>query len=115
MTFTGSSNATARHLTDRQGRKGFTGPENAADMSIHVLYPGHPARRRGVRRGPPRQPGAEAVDPGDTRRPLATRTAQASPRQDLRGKAYFSADHMTWHCGRRLVPRIARPDIESDK
>ncbi|MEV5583068.1 hypothetical protein AB0L39_31465 [Streptomyces parvus] len=42
MAFTGSGHATARHLTDRQGRKRFTGPEHAADMSIqdaaHTLF-----------------------------------------------------------------------------
>ncbi|MFD4276948.1 hypothetical protein ACFWQT_21955 [Streptomyces cyaneofuscatus] len=34
MAFTGSGHATARHLTDRQGRKRFTGLEHAASMSI---------------------------------------------------------------------------------
>ncbi|MEU6978148.1 hypothetical protein [Streptomyces sp. NPDC046371] len=42
MAFTGSGHATARHLTDRQGRKRFTGLEHAASMSIqdaaHVLF-----------------------------------------------------------------------------
>lgn len=42
MTFTGSGHATARHLTDRQGRKRFTGLEHAASMSIqdaaHTLF-----------------------------------------------------------------------------
>ncbi|MFH8557079.1 transposase [Streptomyces celluloflavus] len=28
-------------------------------------------------------------------------------------KAYYSADHLTWLRGRRLVARIARPGIES--
>ncbi|ALO12436.1 hypothetical protein AQF52_6848 [Streptomyces venezuelae] len=34
MAFTGSGHATARHLTDRQGRKRFTGLQHAASMSI---------------------------------------------------------------------------------
>ncbi|MFF8948807.1 hypothetical protein ACF09I_08530 [Streptomyces sp. NPDC014940] len=34
MAFTGSGHATARHLTDRQGRKRFTGLEHAASMSV---------------------------------------------------------------------------------
>ncbi|TRV73255.1 hypothetical protein FKN01_27800 [Streptomyces sp. 130] len=42
MTFTGSGHATARHLTDRQGRERFTGLEHAASMSIqdaaHTLF-----------------------------------------------------------------------------
>ncbi|OKI55292.1 hypothetical protein AMK17_19680 [Streptomyces sp. CB00072] len=42
MAFTGSGHATARHLTDRQGRKRFTGLEHAASMSVqdatHVLF-----------------------------------------------------------------------------
>ncbi|WP_329619834.1 hypothetical protein OG357_04240 [Streptomyces sp. NBC_01255] len=42
MAFTGSGHATARHLTDRQGRKRFTGLEHAASMSIqdaaHTLF-----------------------------------------------------------------------------
>ncbi|MEX0172858.1 hypothetical protein [Streptomyces sp. LMG1-1-1.1] len=42
MAFTGSGHATARHLTDRQGRKRFTGLEHAAGMSVqdaaHVLF-----------------------------------------------------------------------------
>ncbi|MEV7376316.1 hypothetical protein AB0O51_36175 [Streptomyces sp. NPDC090301] len=42
MAFTGSGHATARHLTDRQGRKRFTGLEHGASMSIqdavHTLF-----------------------------------------------------------------------------
>ncbi|MFI8912716.1 hypothetical protein ACIGW4_13980 [Streptomyces sp. NPDC053513] len=42
MAFTGSGHVTARHLTDRQGRKRFTGLEHAASMSIqdaaHTLF-----------------------------------------------------------------------------
>ncbi|MFE7709138.1 hypothetical protein ACFU6I_25820 [Streptomyces sp. NPDC057486] len=34
MAFTGSGRATARHLTDRQGRKRFTGLEHAASTSV---------------------------------------------------------------------------------
>ncbi|MGV9261316.1 IS5 family transposase [Streptomyces sp. NPDC003703] len=30
-------------------------------------------------------------------------------------KAYFSADHLTWLRGRGLIPRIARPGIESSE
>lgn len=42
IAFTGSGHATARHLTDRQGRRRFTGLEHAASMSIqdaaHTLF-----------------------------------------------------------------------------
>ncbi|MFB7406462.1 hypothetical protein ACFCZ2_04675, partial [Streptomyces sp. NPDC056202] len=42
MAFTGSGHATAHHLTDRQGRKRFTGLEHAAAMSVqdaaHTLF-----------------------------------------------------------------------------
>ncbi|MFD7712366.1 hypothetical protein [Streptomyces sp. NPDC059786] len=42
MAFSGSGHTTARHLTDRQGRKHFTGLEHAASMSIqdaaHTLF-----------------------------------------------------------------------------
>ncbi|MFE2637639.1 hypothetical protein ACFXKF_23140 [Streptomyces scopuliridis] len=34
MAFTGSGRATARHLTDRQGHKRFTGLEHAASTSV---------------------------------------------------------------------------------
>ncbi|MEU8625067.1 IS5 family transposase [Streptomyces sp. NPDC048669] len=31
----------------------------------------------------------------------------------VRGKAYYSAEHLRWLLGRSLIPRIARPGIES--
>ncbi|MFB7222218.1 hypothetical protein ACFC0I_29115, partial [Streptomyces sp. NPDC056227] len=37
MTFTGSGKATARHLTDRQGQKHFTGYEHAASTSVQDI------------------------------------------------------------------------------
>lgn len=74
---------------------------------LYVLSggPGHPARRRGVRRERSRQPGPQATDPRHTRRPLKLRA----------DKAYFSAEHLTWLRERGPIPRIARPAIESSE
>ncbi len=67
MAFTGSGHATARHLTERQGHKRFTGFEHAASTSVQdrphppehrvhrhrpCLPPERPSRRGVLRRGP---------------------------------------------------------------
>ncbi|MFF7655781.1 transposase [Streptomyces sp. NPDC007983] len=73
---------------------------------------GHPTGRRDLRRERARQPGVQAAAPGPLRY-----TRRRGPRQRpvwvRADKAYFSAQHLTWVHSRGLIPRIARPGIES--
>lgn len=78
-----------------------------------VRCPGHPARRRRVRREHARQPRPQSAGPRHTRRPVPPGTTAAPPRQTPRGKAFFSTEHLAWLRERGLVARIARPGIES--
>ncbi len=68
-----------------------SGPNTHDSLALKPLIRGIPAIRS--RRGPRR------------RRPVKLRA----------DKAYFSADHLAWLRERRLIPRIARPGIESSE
>jgi hypothetical protein len=72
---------------------------------------GVPARR--LRRGHARQPRSQAADPRHTRHPLPARSASAQTGQTPRRQAYSSAGHPAWLRERGVIPRIARPGIES--
>ncbi|MFJ1588545.1 transposase [Streptomyces sp. NPDC088197] len=48
-----------------------------------------------------------------TKRRCRTGSRPAAPAKVRADKAYFSAEHLAWLRSRGLIPRIARPGIES--
>lgn len=73
---------------------------------------GHPAQRCHDRRQHAREPRPQAAGPRHTRHPLPTRPRRRRLVKLRADEAHFSAEHLAWP-ERVVVPRIARPGIES--